>query len=560
MLALLVTDNVDGHFYNWVDGAYNAGVHYKVCRDGNYDDADVIVTDSNVKFSKPSILWLDFVPRSKCDSPVFLTRPDLAQETKKLKIDCKVQHFYYPPRSTIPSKIIYGEEDAFIESLKKEIHWENFYRYFCESDLEDAKLIICNAAQLCAALPLTRAWCIPAVAARGCIPPELLTIADTVVDGSWAQGVKMAINKKQQAYADALRRAGMKYSNLDSLTAKAKELVPAPVNLPQPIIAERRTMVRRIVHKPEITDKKYLKNTPYSFTRCEYTYPNVAVVQTPNWFTKDEAVKASVIVPLFRSNDVVEDHVKSWSFDEDYDFEIIFVNDACPNNSFQSVLSAWAGRKLNRPIGKVISLSHNSGFATACNEGAKFARGEVLIFLNADTTLTPGWLSPMVKILDENSDVGIVGNLQLKADGTVDSAGSEWMWDSMSFEHIGRNVFNGKRLSKMVHLSEAPPEMTEDGQREMVTGCCMAMKKEFFDKIGGFDVGYRIGYWEDADLSLRCRESGKNVYFTSKSQIYHKGGHSRGGGHPYMVDNTRLFYDKWVNNNKINSFVKNEKI
>ena len=100
----------------------------------------------------------------------------------------------------------------------------------------------------------------------------------------------------------------------------------------------------------------------------------------------------------------------------------------------------------------------------------------------------------MYDLMKNNHSIGITGNLQLKQDGSIDSAGSQWMWDSKSFDHIGRNVFGGQRLHRVMHMTDAPDDLFEVTEREMVTGSCFMIRKSLFEEVGGFDIGYRIAY------------------------------------------------------------------
>lgn len=57
---------------------------------------------------------------------------------------------------------------------------------------------------------------------------------------------------------------------------------------------------------------------------------------------------------------------------------------------------------------KVIYNEENLGFSKANNIGAKIAEGDLLLFLNNDTSVKSNWLDEMVKTIDDNK-VGIVG-------------------------------------------------------------------------------------------------------------------------------------------------------
>tara|TARA_Y100000034_G_scaffold134066_1_gene201499 strand:+ start:5421 stop:7409 length:1989 start_codon:yes stop_codon:yes gene_type:complete len=282
---------------------------------------------------------------------------------------------------------------------------------------------------------------------------------------------------------------------------------------------------------------------------------------TPPWFNSKGDAVVSVIVPLYKSAAKIEEQISSWDLN-DYGIptEVIYVSDACPQSSHLKVVQAWTKRKgeLKGPVGKIVVNRLNGGYGRACNVGAEHASGKYLIFLNADTVMTPEWIPPIVKRFEADEEIGIVGNMHLKVINgvlTIDSAGSEWIWARGTFEHIGRHSFNGSPIPKPIPLDKAPKMITTAGEREMVTGACFGIKSDVFKEINGFELGFRIGYWEDSDICLRTRDKGYKIYYEPDSRIYHSVGHSGAGGHPYMAYNRWLFYNRWVDNGRIDDYV-----
>lgn len=277
-------------------------------------------------------------------------------------------------------------------------------------------------------------------------------------------------------------------------------------------------------------------------------------------YDQNEKFDVSVIVPLYKSNKVILDQITQWHQDAHLKVEIIYVDDKCPTKSKMVVFQEWSkkGKKEDHNVTLVLS-SKNKGFSGACNIGAMHARGKFLIFLNADTVVTNGWIQPMIDLFND-SKVGIVGNLQLKEGGrfhnTIDSAGSEWSWDFMNFMHVGRHFFNGKALDRPYKINNAPQDMLVVSEREMVTGCCFAIPKNLFNEVGGFDEGYKIGYWEDSELCMSIKELGYKIMFQPNSIIYHKLSHSNIGKHDHHESNRIRFFNKWVLSNKIDQFIK----
>lgn len=305
-----------------------------------------------------------------------------------------------------------------------------------------------------------------------------------------------------------------------------------------------------------------LLGTPNVTTGLSVEYP------TPNWFRKSETEKVdvSVIVPLFKSKDVVKGLIRSWDIQNSgLNVEMIFVDDDCPHDSKNMAITIWGLRRIElegKTVGNIYYNPSNLGFGMTCNVGAYYAKGEYLIFLNADTLVTKNWIKPVVELL-EDPEVGIVGNLQLKKggpwDGTIDSAGSEWSWSAKSFLHIGRHTFNHKGLSKPFYPNNAPASIMRVGEREMVTGCCFGIRNELFKEIGGFNPNYRIGYWEDSELCMMVREKGYKIMFQPHSKIFHLLGHTGSGPHRFQEHNRTYFMNKWINSGRLDNLVTSQR-
>lgn len=325
---------------------------------------------------------------------------------------------------------------------------------------------------------------------------------------------------------------------------------------------------RRVINQRgsiNIAKNKFESKTSPGITtrKTEFVQPNSSVVPMPEWFQSTEQVDVSVVVPLFKSQDVIKDQIESWDLSEKgFTTEIIYVNDFCPNDSYKSVIESWEKRQqeVKSSIGKVVLHAHNGGFGAACNTGAKFATGDYVLFLNADCTVTPGWIKPMYEMAKSDSAIGIVGNMQLRKGDVIDSAGSQWCWKAHRFEHIGRNTHNGKSLSKAIRLCDASEDLVCPTEREMVTGCCMLMPQKLFQDLEGFDtVAFRIGYWEDSDINMRVRAAGYKVMYQPDSKIYHVVGHSKSGGHRYYKDNVNNFRKRWIDTGRLDGMVVNSR-
>jgi len=273
----------------------------------------------------------------------------------------------------------------------------------------------------------------------------------------------------------------------------------------------------------------------------------------------DEQFDISIVVPMYKSREVIVDQIRRWpTTDKGLKVEIIYVDDACPQKSYKAVIREWGNRRDAQDFhARIIINEKNKGFGGACNSGAHYAKSKYVIFLNADTVPEPNWLHPIYETFENDPKVGIVGNLQLKEGGefhgTIDSAGSEWYWPETNFLHIGRHIFNGEILEQPMKPREAKLTLCE---RQMVTGCCLAIPTALFKDVGGFNQYYHIGYWEDSELNMNIREKGYKVMFQPKSIIWHKLSHAKVGKHDFHDINKQYFMNKWDASGRIDQLVK----
>jgi len=283
----------------------------------------------------------------------------------------------------------------------------------------------------------------------------------------------------------------------------------------------------------------------------------IAVSQLANNHKK---IDVSIIIPLYKSSEVIKDQIRSWHFEPDLKVEIVYVDDCCPENSKSSVIKTWNELLVKKDNVKLVMLMENRGFGGACNVGAHYAEGKNLIFLNADTKTTNGWITPIIELL-EDKEVGMVGNMQIKEgeniDGTIDGCGSEWDWGEVNFRHIGRHVYKHEEIKKPIDFRFLPKDLLKVEEREMVTACCFGIRKELFEEIGGFDLNYKIAYWEDSEICLTVRELGYKILYQPNSRIYHKLSHTSKSKHPYHDYNKIYFVNKWLRSGRIDKFVGN---
>ena len=217
-----------------------------------------------------------------------------------------------------------------------------------------------------------------------------------------------------------------------------------------------------------------------------------------------KALSARIVIVAYNSADCLQECLFALKGQTQNDFEVIIVNNDCPQNSTQNL-------SLPQENFHVIDAGHNLGFAAGCNLGAKGATTDWVIMLNPDTIAKENWFE-MLSLAWKKSpatqswaSVQIMDHDRAKLDGFGDV-----------FSIFGLAWRGGYGQS----IDTAPKE------NQSIFGPCGAVaayKRDVFETLGGFDPNY-FCYLEDVDLALRLNMAGGHTKIAAKAIVYHKGG------------------------------------
>lgn len=234
----------------------------------------------------------------------------------------------------------------------------------------------------------------------------------------------------------------------------------------------------------------------------------------------------SIVIPVFNNLALTQRCLNSLAATgAKIPHEIIVVDNASTDGTAAFLKAEAAQGRL-----RVATQAQNEGFARGCNRGAREASGAILLFLNNDTQVTPGWLEPLVKALQQ-PETGIAGAKLLYANGTIQHAGIEFIQGVPDHPH--RNAPGNA------------PAANQFRELDMTTGACLMVHRPLFLRLGGFDEAYRNGV-EDVDFCLRVRAAGFKVVYEPKSVVYHLEGQSE-GRFRHVNENLKIFFSRWAN-------------
>ena len=211
-------------------------------------------------------------------------------------------------------------------------------------------------------------------------------------------------------------------------------------------------------------------------------------------------------------------------------YEVVVVDDASTDGTAQLL------REQGPPV-RVLTQTVNEGFVAACNRGAAAARGRWILFLNNDTEPQPGWLRALLLLSDAEPEAGALGSQLVFPDGKLQEAGGIVFKDGSAW-----NFGRGDLPARAAY--QRPCEV------DYCSGASLMVRRDLFERLGGFDPRYAPAYYEDTDLCFGVRSLGYKVMYCPDSIVIHLEGTTAGrdlsaGVKRYQEVNRGKFLIKW---------------
>ncbi len=199
--------------------------------------------------------------------------------------------------------------------------------------------------------------------------------------------------------------------------------------------------------------------------------------------------------------------------------EIILADNASTDGSAEWVEATF-------PSVKVIRHAENWAFCKGNNEAIRQATGDYLVLLNNDVEVPPGWLSPLVEVLNTHPDVAAVQPklLQYQQRDHFEYAGAAGGYvDALGYPFArGRMFFT---------LEADHGQYDEATDVTWATGAALLLRRAALDEVGLLDERFWM-HMEEIDLCWRLWRHGWRVRVEPSSVVYHIGGASLPQGNP----------------------------
>ncbi|GAC1325419.1 MAG: glycosyltransferase family 2 protein [Thermoleophilaceae bacterium] len=232
----------------------------------------------------------------------------------------------------------------------------------------------------------------------------------------------------------------------------------------------------------------------------------------------EPARRLSVLVVTYNERDLVERSLPPLIAQLEPEDELIVADNASTDRTAEAVERV-------APRARVIRMRSNDGYMSACNEAARHASGDLLLTLDADAIVAPGFCEAIRRPLaDGRGWSAWMGLLTMESGRTINTSGGVTHFTGISW---------AGQLGLPVQAAAGEPH-----EVAFLTGACLAIRREAWERDPGFPEQYFL-YFDDVDLSLRLRLGGGRIGIEPDARVDHLYDFSRGRVKWRMLERNR---------------------
>ena len=166
----------------------------------------------------------------------------------------------------------------------------------------------------------------------------------------------------------------------------------------------------------------------------------------------------------------------------------------------------------------VIRLGKNEGFCKGYNLALQQVEAQYYILLNSDVEVTPGWVKPLVGLMEANPRMGACQPKIKSFDRRhcFEYAGAAGGWlDKWGYPFCRGRIFGV--------LEEDQGQYDDTAEVFWASGACLCIRSSLYHSLGGLDNDF-FAHMEEIDLCWRMKKRGYGVFYCGGSEVYHVGG------------------------------------
>lgn len=223
----------------------------------------------------------------------------------------------------------------------------------------------------------------------------------------------------------------------------------------------------------------------------------------------------SIVIPNKDEKETLKKCLESiWQKTSYSNYEIILVENNSTTQEIRDYYKELDGKERVR----VVYWDKEFNYSAINNFGISYAKGEYILCLNNDiTVISPDWLEELLANC-QRPEVGIVGARLYYPDNTIQHAGIV-----LGMGGCAGSLFVGLSRSRGGYLHKAALQQ----DLSAVTAACFMVKKEVFEKAGGFEEKLAVAF-NDVDFCLKVRHAGYLVVYNPYAELYHHESKTRG--------------------------------
>jgi GT2 family glycosyltransferase len=190
--------------------------------------------------------------------------------------------------------------------------------------------------------------------------------------------------------------------------------------------------------------------------------------------------------------------------------EVVVADNASSDDSMEFVRTEY-------PQIRTIYNRKNYGFAGGYNEALKQVEADYYILLNSDIEVTPGWIEPLVDMMESDKSIAAC---QPKLLSYHEPTKFEYAGAAGGFIDKYGYPFCRGRIFQTIETDHG--QYDDDAELFWATGACLMIRTGLFHAFGGFDARF-FAHMEEIDLCWRLKNAGYSIRHCYRSVVYHIG-------------------------------------